>query len=565
MSTDEAPAAAEEERGLYPLPAFEHQIAGHQGLSQEGGSILVLAPGKIAKPVGRGYFAGEDQFYRQLATDSKIAQFCPAYYGTRTFAGRDFVILEDLTYGIHQPCVVDIKVGTCTVAPDATWGKRITHLIKDRATTTRSLGLRLIGAQMAGGRAADGSPIRMCKPWGRSLKASEMAGALRTCFSFEGQLCADVVSEFVGTLKRLLQALQDEPRWQLVSSSLLFVYQPPCSRPDSPSASPPSEAPSTPEARHLRVIDFAHAYPLRCARDSGYLFGLRNLIHLMQSLLDEHTSPTPPAQEPPAHERPSGSPPAQRQRVWCHPSPEDQPCPSPLPPLPRPDPRASSVPLHIDEFHEGIAHSRIGRWCREWVGFERGIPQGAAGEGLGTHKCVVLGPARHAAGAVRQMVVWIRARDGAAEQRCVYSRRDDAARGGAVPLLSVCVSAEANGAREATPVDPLAKESLAPHLAVFFAGVAEERRVALEAALVEELAELLSTLREGSTFQFEGSSLSLAFDAAHADGAAPARVAVWLDDFERPCMTRDADFDASYLATLEALHAAFAACCQRSE
>lgn len=205
MATDDASVAGEEEEGACPLPAFAHQVAGHHGLSSEGGSILVPAPGKIAKPVGRGYFAGEDQFYRQLTSDPTMAKFCPAYFGTQRFAGRDFVILEDLTYGIRQPCVVDIKVGTCTVAPDASWGKRITHLIKDRATTTRSLGLRLIGAQVAGGREADGTLMRMCKPWGRGLKTSEMAGALRKCFSFEGRLCRDAVVEFVKSLKHLWQ------------------------------------------------------------------------------------------------------------------------------------------------------------------------------------------------------------------------------------------------------------------------------------------------------------------------------------------------------------------------
>ena len=93
-----------------PLPAFRNQVAGHVGLTHEGGSIMVPAPGKIAKPVGHGYFAGEDAFYKQLASNPAFAQFCPAYFGTRSFGGRNFVILEDLTYGMQQPCVVDIKV-----------------------------------------------------------------------------------------------------------------------------------------------------------------------------------------------------------------------------------------------------------------------------------------------------------------------------------------------------------------------------------------------------------------------------------------------------------------------
>ena len=64
---EEAVGAEDGDRVL-PLPAFRNQVAGHQGLSHEGGSIMVPAPGKIAKPVGQGYFAGEDRFYKQLAS-----------------------------------------------------------------------------------------------------------------------------------------------------------------------------------------------------------------------------------------------------------------------------------------------------------------------------------------------------------------------------------------------------------------------------------------------------------------------------------------------------------------
>jgi len=66
-----AVAAAEAEApltwGTMPLPAFDYQVAGHMGLSNEGGSLVVPAPGRIAKPVGLGYFAGEDRFYQRYA------------------------------------------------------------------------------------------------------------------------------------------------------------------------------------------------------------------------------------------------------------------------------------------------------------------------------------------------------------------------------------------------------------------------------------------------------------------------------------------------------------------
>ena len=146
---------------------------------------------------------------------------------------------------MQQPHVVDIKVGTCTVAPDAAWGKRLTHLAKDRATTTRSLGLRVVGAQTSLGKGGEWSPVRLGKVWGKALRAEDMSAALRTCFSADGQLCTAALAAFIPRLHQLLRVLEAEPRWQLVSSSLLFVFQAdepgvqPELQPDSPNPEQP--------------------------------------------------------------------------------------------------------------------------------------------------------------------------------------------------------------------------------------------------------------------------------------------------------------------------------------
>ena len=96
-----------------PTP-YAHQAGGHrEQLSEEGGALVVPAPGLVAKPTGHGYWAGEDSFYEAIAaTDPELCRWCPAYHGTRTYAGRRHVILEDLTHGMREPCVMDMKMGT---------------------------------------------------------------------------------------------------------------------------------------------------------------------------------------------------------------------------------------------------------------------------------------------------------------------------------------------------------------------------------------------------------------------------------------------------------------------
>ena len=85
-----------------------HQVGGHAGLTNEGGALLVAEPGRLAKPVGHGYFAGEDAFYEQLRPDDALSPFVPAFFGTRCIRGRTCVVLEDVTHGMRAP-IVDIQ------------------------------------------------------------------------------------------------------------------------------------------------------------------------------------------------------------------------------------------------------------------------------------------------------------------------------------------------------------------------------------------------------------------------------------------------------------------------
>ena len=316
-------------------PTHPHQVGGHAGLTNEGGALLVAEPGRLAKPVGHGYFAGEDAFYEQLRPDDALAPFVPAFFGTRCIRGRTCVVLEDVTHGMRAPCIVDIKIGTSTVAPDAGWEKRLSHLRKDRATTTRPLGLRLIGAQTVG--AAGGAPFeRRGKPWGKALRPQEVAAALRSCFSVGGVLRAAAVAHFVGRLQRLLHGLETAPSRQLLGSSILCVYD----GAEDGAASPPPA---------LRVIDFAHAYPLRATRDHGYCYGLRHLIRLLRGLL-------PPDAE--VGEVGGG----------CDDDGEAEE--GALSPRAGPLEEDGRAMLHADEFAEGAAHSNLGRWLPEWAGFD---------------------------------------------------------------------------------------------------------------------------------------------------------------------------------------------------
>ena len=526
--------------------AFAYQVAGHTGLSPEGGSLVEFGQGKVAKPVGKGYFAGEDRFYRELANLPSLQPFCAAYYGTKTIQDHTFVILEDLTHGIHRPCIVDIKLGTCTVASDAPWPKRVTHLARDRLTTTRARGVRLIGVWHAGSTAGSSS-LRLGKPWGKALQPEGLVGALRRAFTADGVLCSAALAYYVARLEELLRALEGQSRWQLVSSSLLFVFE------------PEAAAGRTGATPRMRMIDFAHSYPLEgCGKDYGYLFGLRNLHALMRMLLEEgggHADIAEPS---------SPSARTARQAIEAARSEleggEADGC----------------VPLHLDEVYEGLSHTAVGPHLSEWRGFE--LDENSAAAARACAGCPAPeSTTRHAVDCAGKCVL-LRSRWAGYTRPRVLALGIVGRHGGGAPCRCRVVRGRACDDEAGAASDLLDGGAAGLHAALreLLSGEDVSRRGELLEGLLSQLDALSSALQQGSFFQFGGSTLSFVFEgrsgrrdlleqvrasggasAAGADGRQPPRVCV--SDLQSAVMTRAKSHDAPYLEALRQLRAAVAA------
>lgn len=71
----------------------------------------------------------ETKFYEELQTTrdpvlQEMSHFVPGYHGTKnlTVNGKDvnYIILDDITKGLKEPCIMDIKIGRRTWDPLAT-------------------------------------------------------------------------------------------------------------------------------------------------------------------------------------------------------------------------------------------------------------------------------------------------------------------------------------------------------------------------------------------------------------------------------------------------------------
>jgi hypothetical protein len=79
----------------------------------------------VAKPCCKR----EAWFYRN---GGALKKYAPRFHGIKPCdKGVPSVLLEDLTSGYRNPCVMDVKIGVCTAAPDRTAVKQARCKVTD--------------------------------------------------------------------------------------------------------------------------------------------------------------------------------------------------------------------------------------------------------------------------------------------------------------------------------------------------------------------------------------------------------------------------------------------------
>lgn len=115
---------------------MNHQVAGHtfQIGTDEMGMLKSDDDGSVLKPGGSPMCAAREiKFYEQLLTTTDpsllpLKDFTAEYRGTQTLTVGNktinFIKLRDVTHGMLEPCVIDIKMGRRTWDPLASEQKR---------------------------------------------------------------------------------------------------------------------------------------------------------------------------------------------------------------------------------------------------------------------------------------------------------------------------------------------------------------------------------------------------------------------------------------------------------
>lgn len=301
---------------------LENQVAGHtfQDSAEAVGMLKSTNEGCVFKPLTKPLCAErEKQFYEKVSSVVpallELKPLVPEYHGTVTMKVRDkkveFLKLTDITFGMSEPCVIDIKIGRRTWDPLATEEKRLVESSK-YVRTKENVGFCIPGFQVSSISA--GKLKRYGKEYGKALDEKSVYEAFKIFLNADTRLFRPLIAKILAKLYEVQSWAHDQRQFHVYSSSILIVYDakrlkellglktiPPinatgCLNPaDSVGL---EEMISTDGCGYdlddwvqVKMIDFAHVFPAKDGEpDLNYIHGIDHLVAIFETLLQDAAS-----------------------------------------------------------------------------------------------------------------------------------------------------------------------------------------------------------------------------------------------------------------------------------
>ncbi|XP_024521079.1 inositol polyphosphate multikinase beta [Selaginella moellendorffii] len=263
------------------LKPSSNQVAGHSFEEGHVGS-LVDDSGWFYKPLQDGARGEREiEFYQQFWSDERvpdeIKEFFPKFRGSvlvdtaNSPTPTRYAVLEDVTKSFDQPCIIDIKMGFQTWYPEAGEAYRKKCEIKDRESTTGTLGIRVSGMQVYD--PSTRFKWKADRNWCRKLDNHGVEYAIRRFVStnpFDDEnpnalLASKVYEAAKMELEKLTSWFEKQTFYHFFSSSVLIIYE------DHGAASKVS----------VKLVDFAHVTYDHDTIDENYLAALKSLTSVL--------------------------------------------------------------------------------------------------------------------------------------------------------------------------------------------------------------------------------------------------------------------------------------------
>lgn len=259
-------------------------VGGH-AQKNKGLPLLFLEDGYLLKPLqdqeegGSPSAAGakrnrgqvEAAFYAKVwASDHPLKQVMPHFYGVEEMEdGLQYLCLEDLTFAMELPCVLDLKMGRRSYADTASPEK----VAKERAKYPPQ---EAVGFRFAGMRGyVSGELVESTREWCFSLQASDIPDALERFFFDGKQIRRNLVRSVVAQVQDIVHCLDRHATWRMYGASLLICYD-------------AAAVGGGGDVVKCKLIDFANVYEIQDegGKDYGFLHGLYFLLSALNIILD---------------------------------------------------------------------------------------------------------------------------------------------------------------------------------------------------------------------------------------------------------------------------------------
>ncbi|XP_071440129.1 inositol polyphosphate multikinase [Hetaerina americana] len=219
-------------RTFEELQPLQSQVAGHSAGNGKSSLGMLLHPdGYILKPVEeKAQGESEIRFYQHLnsAVDEvsqELREFVPTFYGILNvkFNEKDIpcIILQNVTEGMLEPCVMDVKIGKQTWEPSASEEKKNIERVKYVASK-RECGFCIPGMQYYD--IASQKLVKYGKEYGKQLDRNGIKETLKLFLNWRSSLSHPLILLFLWKLWKILRWFQSQRQFLFYSSSVLFVY-----------------------------------------------------------------------------------------------------------------------------------------------------------------------------------------------------------------------------------------------------------------------------------------------------------------------------------------------------
>ncbi|CAH2232380.1 jg15318 [Pararge aegeria aegeria] len=191
------------------VQAYELQVAGHRNDKSDKKflGLLQCSNGRILKPILKESQKREVDFYNRISASTnpelvELRKFVPKYYGCRKFTyngfEQEYIMLEDLTERMLDPCIMDVKIGKRTWDPHASLDK-IRREESKYAQCKEEFGFCIPGYQVY--KLATGKLQKYNKDYGKKLHGSMVRAAMKNFLNGLGSsLCRALILQFLGAL-----------------------------------------------------------------------------------------------------------------------------------------------------------------------------------------------------------------------------------------------------------------------------------------------------------------------------------------------------------------------------